>query len=92
MIFVQARSGSLKYTFEWADAIPANVDLISVSYQVPSYFTLVSQVTDVDNKTSTVQIAGIQNGARGVITATAQLTNSEAVPNQELQIVGLTAA
>jgi hypothetical protein len=87
-LFVQAPTGSLKYTFEWADSIPANVDLVSVSYVIPSDWTLVSQVTDTDNATSTIQLSGIAHGSLGIVTATALLTNSEEVPDQQLVIRG----
>lgn len=87
-LFAQSTEGSLKYTFEWADAIPQNVSLVSVSYSMDSSLTLDSSLTDPDGQTSTIQVSGIEHGGYYVIKAIATLDNSERVPDQQLVIRG----
>jgi hypothetical protein len=86
-LFVQSPEGSLKYTFEWADAIPTNVVLDNVTYNVGN-LTLVSDVIDNEAQTSTIQLSGITHGSLTVVTAVAQLSNSELVPDKQLVIRG----
>jgi hypothetical protein len=45
-IELKTPDASLIYTFEWQDAIPEGVDLVSVEHTVPEGLTLVAQQTD----------------------------------------------
>lgn len=85
-LFVQATSGSLKYTFEWADALPENVTFESVDYETT--LTIDSDVISNEDATSTIQLSGIEHGGLYTVKAIAHLSNSELVPNLDLVIRG----
>lgn len=86
-LFVQVPSGSLKYTFEWADIIPQGVALGDAIYDLDG-LTLDSNAIDNAGQTSTVQLSGVVHGGLYIVTATAVLSNGERVPDQQLIVRG----
>ena len=79
-VFLQKPGSSLKYTYEWEDEIPAGITLVSVVNTLPDGLTAVSELTDAEAMTSTVQILGTEHGKVYEIGALATLSNGELVP------------
>jgi hypothetical protein len=79
-IELKTPAASLIYTFEWQDAIPEGVDLVSVEHTVPEGLTLVAQQTDQLAQLSTVEVGGGVHGGIYLVKALALLSSSEEVP------------
>lgn len=80
-VFVQRTDGSLVYTFDWEDDVPADVTLDSVTHTADA-LTIVSQTTDSVALTSAVQVTGAVHGGTYLIKALALLSNGEAIPGE----------
>lgn len=87
-MFLLQPGGSLKYTYEWEDSMPADVTLETVTYDVGD-LALVSEVIDNAGKTSTIQLTGTAHAGLTVVTAYASLSNGEVVPDSQLVIRGM---
>ena len=78
---------NLIYTFDWNNDLsndPAGVVTLSgdVVHNVPAPYVLESQVTDLQNGLSTIQISGGVHGDIETITALAPLSTGEKIPGQ----------
>jgi len=80
-MFLKTPQASLVYTFDWSDALPAGVLILSVSHTVPAGLTKISDSTDVDGKMSSVDVGGGTHGGLYVVNALALLNNGESVPD-----------
>lgn len=85
-LLAQAPSGSLRYTFLWADSIPSNASLVGVTYTVQGDGVIAQQFIDTVAKTSTIQVNGIPHAGICRVTALSALSNAELVPDQQLVI------
>lgn len=69
--------GSLFYTFEFADQLPAGVDISNVSFSITPSITLDAQSNDFGNDQSSIKVSGAEHGVRYNLQAKALLTNDE---------------
>lgn len=70
------------YQFDWQDALPNGVSLVSVVHTVPIPLEIVSETTDTASKKSTVMVRGGVHGMRYLLHGLATLDNGETLRRQ----------
>jgi len=78
--------GTLRYTADWTDALPAGETLVSVAWGItpqsgsPAAPTIANQVDDLDNAQSSIEVAGCAHGTTYVLQANGTLSDGQVVP------------
>lgn len=79
-IELKTPESSLIYTYEWQNAIPEGVDLVSVANTVPTGLTLDGEQIDTLAQLSTVEVGAGVHGGLYLVKALAVLSSGEKVP------------